>query len=340
MNKKVLIIYTGGTIGMSKTEHGYAPEMISFLNNLNKMEELHDPSLPCWNIKVMDPILDSSNISVNEWNKIAQMVADNYFYYDGFVILHGTDTMSYSASALSFMIENINKPVIFTGSQIPLCEIRNDAKDNLITSLIIAARDDINEVCLYFGGKLLRGNRSIKESSSGLQAFVSPNYPLLGEVGIDIKINDKILLPKTIKEFKLHKLKEIPIGVIKIFPGIQLKLFESVLTEKLKGIVIETFGSGNIPNYKDDLLPMLQRAFDNDTIVTVCSQCTHGSVSLGTYQTSSSLKEAGALSGYDMTTEAAVTKLYYLFSQDLSIEQIKQQMETNLRGELSNLNTL
>ena len=335
--KKILIIYTGGTIGMSKTKKGYAPSMKSFLNNLDKIDELHNPLMPKWDIVAINPILDSSNISVNEWNKMAKVIADNYSKYDGFVMLHGTDTMAYSASALSFMLEGLSKPVIFTGSQIPLCEIRNDAKDNLITSLMIATNDKINEVCLYFGGKLLRGNRSIKYSSEGLIAFSSPNYPSLAEAGIEIKYRDDLLLKKTNKKFHLITLKQIPIGVIKIFPGIQFDLFESILTEKMKGIVIETFGSGNIPNLDGEILPMINRAFKSGTLVTVCSQCPHGKVSLGTYETSNSLKQAGAISGYDMTSEAAVAKLYYLFSQDLSLSQIKKQMETNLRGELDKM---
>ena len=335
--KKILIIYTGGTIGMSKTKKGYAPSMKSFLNNLDKIDELHNPLMPKWDIIAINPILDSSNISVNEWNKMAKVIADNYSKYDGFVMLHGTDTMAYSASALSFMLEGLSKPVIFTGSQIPLCEIRNDAKDNLITSLMIATNDKINEVCLYFGGKLLRGNRSIKYSSEGLIAFSSPNYTSLAEAGIEIKYRDDLLLNKTNKKFHLVTLKQIPIGVIKIFPGIQFDLFESILTEKMKGIVIETFGSGNIPNLDGEILPMINRAFKSGTLVTVCSQCPHGKVSLGTYETSNSLKQAGAISGYDMTSEAAVAKLYYLFSQDLSLSQIKKQMETNLRGELDKM---
>lgn len=334
-NKKVLIIYTGGTIGMSKTSNGYAPEMNTFLEMVNKIDELKNSKMPKWDIISLHPILDSSNISLNEWNKIAELVYENYNQYDGFVILHGTDTMAYSASALSFMLENNSKPIIFTGSQIPLCEIRNDARDNLITSLMIASDDRISEVCLYFGGKLLRGNRAIKYSSDGLIAFSSPNYPTLGEAGIEINIKEDLLLKKTNKPLKLTKMKNVPIGVIKIFPGIQIDLFEPILSENLKGIVLETFGSGNIPNNSGKLLPIIEKAFQNGSIVTVCSQCPHGTVSLGTYETSSTLKKAGAISGYDMTTEAAVAKLYYLFSQDLSKEEIKASMEINLRGELT-----
>lgn len=335
MKKKILIIYTGGTIGMTKTENGYAPNMNKFLKIVNNIEELKDPKMPFWNIEAISPILDSSNISLNEWNKIGEKVYENYDNYDGFVILHGTDTMAYSASALSFMLENNSKPIVFTGSQIPLCELRNDARDNLITSIMIAA-SDINEVCLYFGGKLLRGNRSIKYSSDGLIAFKSPNYPLLGLAGINIEIDKNNLLPKENKRINLIRLKDNPIGVIKIFPGIQYNLFKNIMTKDLKAVVIETFGSGNIPDNNGSLLPIIKQAFDNGILVVICSQCIHGKVALGTYETSNSLKQAGAISGYDITTEAAVAKLYYLLSKGLSKEEIKTQMETNIRGELSN----
>lgn len=336
MKKKILIIYTGGTIGMSKTDNGYAPEMNKFLDMVNNIEELHAEKMPDWTIEAISPILDSSNISLNEWNKIGKKVYANYDKYDGFVILHGTDTMSYSASALSFMLENNNKPIIFTGSQIPLCELRNDARDNLITSIMIAASDDINEVCLYFGGKLLRGNRSIKYSSDGLIAFKSPNYPLLGQAGINIEIDKNNLLAKSDKQINLVTLKDNPIGVIKIFPGIQFDLFKNIMTKDLKAVVIETFGSGNIPDNNGTLLPIIKQAFDNGILVVICSQCVHGKVSLGTYETSSKLKQAGAISGYDITTEAAVAKLYYLLSKGLINEDIKVLMETNIKGELTN----
>ncbi len=333
--KKVLIVYTGGTIGMSQSENGYSPQLESFLENINKIEELKSDKMPKWDIHVMNPLLDSSNISVNEWNQIAKVVSDNYEKYDGFVILHGTDTMAYTASALSFMLENNNKPVVFTGSQIPLCEIRNDARDNLITALMIASYENLHEVCLYFGGKLLRGNRAIKFSANDLIAFMSPNYPTLADVGIEINFHENVLMKKTDKPFHLQKLNRIPIGVLKVFPGIQFELFESIMTQQLKGIVVETFGAGNIPGNGKDLLPLIKKAFEHGTIVTVTSQCSHGSVILGAYESSSGLKEAGAVSGYDMTTESCVAKLYYLFSKGFDSNKIKEEMEKDLRGELT-----
>ncbi len=333
--KHILIVYTGGTIGMVPTENGYSPREGYLRGVLEQIADLQHPTMPRWDFVEMSPLLDSSNIAVEEWNKIAALIAERYEQYDGFVVMHGTDTMAYTASALSFMLENLDKPVILTGSQIPLCEIRSDGRDNLITSLLIAADDRVHEVCLYFGGKLLRGNRATKYSADGLTAFASPNYPALAEAGISIRYLDSALLPRHSGLLRLQRLENIPIGVLKVFPGIQFELFESIMTETLRGIVLETFGAGNIPEGHGALLPIIRRAFENGTVVTVCSQCPQGTVSLGAYETSSALKRAGAVSGHDLTTEAAVAKLYYLFSRGLAKEQIKSCMELDLRGELS-----
>ena len=333
--KHILLLYTGGTIGMVPTENGYSPRAGVFRGALEALPELHHPRLPQWDFLEMDPILDSSNIAVEEWNKIGAVIAENYERYDGFVVMHGTDTMAYTASALSFMLENLAKPVILTGSQIPLCEIRSDGRDNLITSLLIAADERVHEVCLYFGGKLLRGNRATKYSADGMMAFASPNYPALAEAGIAIRYLESALLPRPGGKLRLQRLADIPIGVLKVFPGIQFELFESIMTETLRGIVLETFGAGNIPAGHGALLPIIEKAFRNGTVVTVCSQCPQGTVSLGAYEVSGALKRAGAISGHDLTTEAAVAKLYYLFSRGLSRDQIKTGMELDLRGELS-----
>jgi len=334
--KKVLLIYTGGTIGMVRTPNGYAPKDGYFRAELDAIPALSMPEMPQWELYEMHPLLDSSNMTVAEWNKIAQLIAARYDAYDGFVVLHGTDTMAYTASALSFMLEGLSKPVVLTGSQIPLCEVRSDGRDNIITSILIAADDRVHEVCLYFGGALLRGNRATKYSADGLIAFVSPNYPPLADAGITIRYHENALLPKKQSALNLQLLDNVPIGVIKVFPGIQFSLFESIMTDKLRGIVIETFGAGNIPGDGNALLPIIRRAFEGGTVLTVCSQCPQGAVSLGAYETSNALKRAGAVSGYDMTTEAAVAKLYYLFSQGLSKERIKLDMERDLRGELTN----
>lgn len=333
--KKICIIYTGGTIGMVPSENGYIPVPDYFHKFLEEFQDLHHPDVPDWELIELNPLLDSSDITVHEWNKIGRIIRDNYTSFDGFVILHGTDTMAYSASALSFMLENLSKPVVFTGAQIPLCELRSDGRDNIINSVIIAASEEIHEVCLYFNGKLLRGNRSTKASSDQFKAFVSPNAPLLADVGINIQYHTSAIRPASKSVFHLQEFKEIPIGVLKIFPGIQFNLFESIMTEKLKGVVLETFGAGNIPSKNNSLLPIIEKAYQSGTIIVVCSQCMRGSVSLGTYATSKALQNVDAVNGKDMTTEAAVTKLYYLLSRELSKEEIKQYMSMNLCGELS-----
>lgn len=335
--KKVLIIYTGGTIGMKKTDKGYAPVSGFFANALSAIDDLRTESVPEWSLYEMSPLLDSSDMTVKEWNEIARVIFDNYYSYDGFVVLHGTDTMAYTASALSFILGGVDKPIVLTGSQIPLSEVRSDGRDNLITSLIIAGDGVANEVCLYFSGKLLRGNRAMKMSADDLVAFDSPNYPYLAEVGIAIKYNYSAIRASSGEKLTFTPLSNVPIGVIKVFPGIQFGLFETIMTEKLSGIVLETFGAGNIPGGGGDLIPIIRHAFECGSVIAVCSQCPAGSVSLGAYETSSALKRAGAVSGLDMTSEAAVAKLYYLFSLSLPTEKIKLLMEKDLRGELTQM---
>lgn len=336
MKKKICILYTGGTIGMVPTEKGFAPKQGYFRDAISSIDDLKEPGMPAWDMIEFDPLLDSSNIALDQWNQIGRAISDNYENYDGFVVLHGTDTMAYTASALSFMLEGLAKPVVITGSQIPLCQLRSDAHDNLITSVLIAGQGIVSEVCLYFGGKLLRGNRSTKASADGLIAFDSPNFHPLAAAGIDISYNHTALRqPAPDAVFHLTEFQQTSIGVLKVFPGIQFSLFESIMTESLKGIVLETFGAGNIPSYDHALLPIIKKAFEHGTIITVCSQCQQGTVKLGTYETSSALTRAGAVSGYNMTTEAAVAKLYYLFSLGLPKEEIKAKMEEDLRGELT-----
>ena len=333
--KKICIIYTGGTIGMIHSPDGYVPNPDSFRSTLEAIPDLNHPDAPIWELVQCSPLLDSSDITVREWNKIGQAIADRYDTYDGFVILHGTDTMGYSASAVSYMLENLSKPVIFTGAQIPLCELRSDGKDNIINSVLIAASGEVHEVCVYFNGVLLRGNRTTKRSSDQLLAFDSPNCPHLAEAGITIQYNRSILLSPAKGEFIFHPFKEVPVGVIKVFPGIQFEIFEHIMTDRLKGVVLETFGAGNIPSSGNYLLHIIEKAYNSGTIITVCSQCMQGTVTLGQYATSKALHDIGAVNGKDMTTEAALTKLYYLFSLDLEKEEIKTLMSKNIRGELN-----
>jgi L-asparaginase len=332
--KKVCLIHTGGTIGMARTPLGYAPKSGFLETMLAGIPELSSEEMPAYDLVEYDPLLDSSNISVREWVKLARDIEAKYDDYDGFVILHGTDTMAYTASALSFMLEGLAKPVILTGSQIPLCEIRNDGRDNLITSLIIAGNYAIPEVCLYFGNELFRGNRSTKISSDELVAFGSPNFPALAEAGVRIQVRESLLRPAG-EKLILRPFLPQQIAVLKIFPGIQFGIFENIMTADLRGIVLETFGTGNLPEDQGDLARILAKARENGTIIVVCTQCLRGSVLLGEYETSYTLAKAGAVSGYDMMVEAAVTKLYYLLSRGCDMDQVKALMIKNLRGELT-----
>lgn len=336
MSKRVCIIYTGGTIGMVPGENGYMPSEVDFKETIDGIKDLHKPGMPSLEVIQFKPLLDSSNMSIPEWNKIGEIIAERYPWFDGFVVLHGTDTMAYSASALSFMLNNLDKPVIFTGSQIPLCEVRSDGYNNIVTAVMIAASDKVREVCIYFDGKLLRGCRSTKMSSNQFAAFATPNCEVLADVGIDITYKDVRGVPEKAGTFSLDKLNNVSVGILKMFPGIQINLFESIMTEQLKGVVLETFGAGNVPSDSSgQLIPIIDKAYKNGTLVVVCSQCVQGSVTLGAYEASKSLRDIGAINGGDMTTEAAMTKLIYLFSKGYSVEEIRKLMTKNLRGEIN-----
>lgn len=334
MSKRVCVLYTGGTIGMVESANGYVPSRGAFLRAVEAIPDLSAPGFPAWEVVEFDPLLDSSDMAVEEWNKIGRAIAERYDRFDGFVVLHGTDTMAYSASALSFMLEGLDKPVIFTGAQIPLCQLRSDGRENIVTAMLIAAEGKAREVCIYFNGVLLRGSRSTKRSSDQFGAFESPNFPPLAHAGISIQYLD--LPAREAAPFRLRQLQELPIGVIKVFPGIQFDIFEAIMTERLRGVVLEGFGAGNIPGAAADcLLPIIRKAYEHGTVITVCSQCVQGAVSLGAYAASKALRDIGAVDGGDMTTEAALAKLYYLFSLGLDKEEVKRRMGQDLRGELT-----
>jgi L-asparaginase len=333
MDNKVCVIYTGGTIGMVPTDDGYAPKPGYFGDLLKDIPQLRYPDMPQWDLVEFDPLLDSSDMSVEHWNKIGRAIAERYDDYDGFVVLHGTDTMAYSASALSFMLEGLDKPVIFTGSQIPMCRVGSDGLSNLINALLLAADEVAREVGVFFNGELYRGNRSIKVSADTLDAFKSPNYRPLATVGVNVRYHKKALsMPVQSDDFKLCEFGPVPIAVLRLFPGINFQRFESLVSGTMKAVIVEAFGSGNIPSGVafDQFLKLAQ---DSDTVIAVCSQCNQGTARLGAYASSSSLKNAGAISCMDMTTEAAVAKLYYLLSKGVDRQTLVRAMETNLRGE-------
>jgi L-asparaginase len=335
MRKRVYIAYTGGTIGMTPSAEGYAPAPGYLQKQMENMLELKSGLMPQYTINEYDPLLDSSNMTPHDWVAIARDIARNYHDYDGFVVLHGTDTMAYAASALSFMLEGLQKPVIFTGSQIPICEIRNDARDNLITAILIAGNYNIPEVCLYFGDRLFRGNRTVKVNADRLDAFDSPNYPPLGTVGIDIKINTDLINKVPPKEIVVHNFGDHSISALRLFPGISARVVENILHPPLKGLILETYGVGNIPDQNKELINVLKRACEQGVVIVACTQSLRGTVDLGAYKAGSVLERIGVISGYDMTTEAALAKMYYLFSRGYGIEEIRRLMQENIRGELT-----
>ncbi len=336
MRKHVYIAYTGGTIGMKKAAEGYVPVPGYLQKQMQRLPELDSSSLPAYTIREYDPLLDSSNMTPDDWLKIAEDIASHYGRYDGFVVLHGTDTMAYTASALPFMLQGLQKPVIITGAQIPLCELRNDARDNLITAMLIAADFAIPEVCLCFGSKLLRGNRAIKVDADGFDAFDSPNFPALGTVGIEIKINWDLVLPPTETPVPVvvKPMKESRVAVLRLFPGISADIVRNILRPPIKGLVLETYGVGNGPE-DPELIEALNAASRQGIVIVNCTQCIKGSVNMDGYATGSALAGAGVISGFDLTVEAALAKMAYLFSRSLTPEAVKKMMQVEMRGELS-----
>lgn len=335
----ILIIYTGGTIGMvndSKTGTLIPFDFEQIQNNVPELARL-DYQL---SVHSFDPILDSSNMHPKIWTELAELIKEKYNEFDGFVILHGSDTMSYTASALSFMLQNLAKPVVLTGSQLPIGEIRTDAKENLITALEIAATKKdgkamVPEVAVYFDFQLFRGNRSIKNDSEKFEAFSSPNYPILAEAGVNLDFFSNYILPIPTKEFQIHTKFNSNIGVLKMYPGITENAVRAITESKVDAIVLESFGSGNTTT-ADWFIACLQEAISSDKIIVDISQCNGGSVQLGKYETSRKLQKMGVLSGYDMTFEATVTKLMYLMGKGLALDEIKKIMEISIAGELTN----
>uniref|UniRef100_A0A3Q3KV97 asparaginase n=1 Tax=Mastacembelus armatus TaxID=205130 RepID=A0A3Q3KV97_9TELE len=359
---RVLVINTGGTIGMTLHDNVLAPKANAFVQSLRKLPILHDETyaqqtclydyygsentlvLPLskenkrivYTVLEYSPLLDSSNMTTDDWGRIGKDIEKNYENYDGFVILHGTDTMAYTASALSFMCEHLGKPIILTGSQVPIYEMRNDGRDNLLGALLIAGQFVIPEVCLYFYNKLYRGNRVTKVDAGSFNAFNSPNLAPLATAEVDITINwDTVWRANTTAKFQVRTELNRNVGLLRLFPGITAATVRAFLQPPMEGVVLETYGSGNAPDNRPDLLEELKKATDSGVIIINCTQCLRGTVCTS-YATGKVLMDSGLIAGGDMTPEAALSKLsYVLAKKDVDLDAKKKMMSQNLRGEMS-----
>lgn len=332
--KSIYVAYTGGTIGMQRSEHGYIPVSGHLQRQLALMPEFHRPEMPDFTIHEYAPLMDSSDMTPEDWQHIAEDIRARYDEYDGFVILHGTDTMAFTASALSFMLENLGKPVIVTGSQIPLAELRSDGQINLLNALYVAANYPINEVALFFNNCLYRGNRTTKAHADGFNAFASPNLAPLLEAGIHIRRLGTPPAPHGVGELIVHPITPQPIGVVTIYPGISADVVRNFLRQPVKALILRSYGVGNAPQ-NGEFIQVLTEASQRGIVVINLTQCMSGKVNMGGYATGNALAQAGVIGGFDMTVEATLTKLHYLLSQNLDVEAIRRLMQENLRGELT-----
>ena len=342
MNRSILLIYTGGTIGMKQDPETLALKPFNFNQILEEVPELKKFGCRIDTFS-FDPLIDSSDVQPSFWVRLTSLIKENYDKYDGFVVLHGTDTMSFTASALSFMFENLAKPVVLTGSQLPIGMLRTDGKENLISSIEIASAADsdghpmVPEVCIYFESQLYRGNRTTKYNAENFRAFRSANYPVLADVGIHIKYNTSLIrYPQSWdEELRLQQNLDTNVAVLKIFPGITPGVVDAILNmEGLRGVVLETFGSGNAPT-SEWFVSRIKDVVHKGLVVLNVTQCHAGSVDMDAYATGVALKKEGVISGFDSTTEAALTKMFFALGNSRTVEEAKELLQSDLRGEIS-----
>jgi len=334
MAGSVLVLHTGGTIGMIDTPDGSAPAPAALAPHLDEIVARSNGELPRIEFVELDPLLDSSNATPETWCTIARTIYEHRDRHKGFVVLHGTDTMAYTSSALSFLLPGFSKPVVVTGSQIPIARARSDGRQNLVGALQVASCCDVPEVSLLFGELLLRGNRATKIDASGLDAFDSPRCAPLAEIGVDIVVN-RTLPPHPARTPELFGGRLGNVAAIRLFPGFSASILANMCRPPLQGLIIEAYGAGNGPSGDSEFLAAIQAAVSSGIVVVVVTQCVRGSVQPGAYATGSALMRAGAVPGFDMTTEAALTKLAVLLGQGLDAATVAEMMQQNLAGELT-----
>ena len=345
---RVLLIHTGGTIGMRKTGRGYEPMSGYLAHRMAQIDVFNDPGTPGgrvtspsrfgkrvrYDILELEPLLDSANMSARQWVRIADTIAAHQGEYDAFVVMHGTDTMAYTASALSFMLSGLDTTVVITGSQIPLSRTRNDAVENLLGALLLAGHYVVPEVGIYFSDKLLRGNRASKVDSSGLEAFRSGNFPALVHVGVEVDVRWDLVRPPDPGGLRVLPITNEHVAALRLFPSLSAETLERFLQPPLEGLILETYGAGNAPDNRPRFLEVLAEATARGVVIVNCTQCHTGMVT-DAYSTGRALADAGVIAGADLTPEAALTKLQWLLSQDLTRSEVRRLMPLSLRGELT-----